>query len=77
LFSLARGVIADAVTTIQADFLLVACALMYFLRLLACLRQGTRWNWFLLGVVHAAAFMAKAFAMPGCPSPRLSLCSQQ
>jgi len=63
-FSLARGVIADAVTTIQADFLLVACALMYFLRLLACLRQGTRWNWFLLGVVHAAAFMAKAFAMP-------------
>jgi 4-amino-4-deoxy-L-arabinose transferase-like glycosyltransferase len=63
-FSIARGVVAGAVTTIQADFLLAACSLTYFLRLLACLRQGTRLNWFLLGVVHAAAFLAKAFAMP-------------
>ena len=63
-FSMARGVIADAVTTIQADFLLTACSLAYFLCLLVCLRQGARFNWFLLGVVHAVAFLAKAFAMP-------------
>lgn len=63
-FSLARGVIVVALTTIQADFLLVAFTLAYFTRLLACLRQGSRMNWFLLGVVHACAFLAKAFAMP-------------
>ncbi len=63
-FSMARGIIASAVTTIQADFLLAAFTLLYFLRLLACLRQVTRLNWFLLGVVHAAAFLVKAFAMP-------------
>jgi len=63
-FSMARGVVAGAVTTIQADFLLAACTLTYFLRLLVCLRQGTKLNWFLLGVIHAAAFLVKAFAMP-------------
>ena len=52
-FSMARGVIADAVTTIQADFLLVAFSLAYFLCLLACLRQGTRFNWFLFSSLDA------------------------
>ncbi len=63
-FSLARAVIVVALTTIQADFLLVAFTLTYFMRLLACLRQASRMNWLLLGVVHACAFLAKAFAMP-------------
>ena len=63
-FSIARGIIAGAFATIQADFLFAACSLGYFVILIRCLRQGGRWNWFLLGTVHALAFLAKAFAMP-------------
>jgi 4-amino-4-deoxy-L-arabinose transferase-like glycosyltransferase len=63
-FATARGVVAGAVTMIQADFLFTACTLTYFILLIACLRQGTRLSWLLLGTAHAVAFLAKAFAMP-------------
>jgi len=63
-FSTARGVIAGAVTTIQADFLFAVCTLTYFILLLDCLRKGTKLKWLLLGLVHAVAFTAKAIAMP-------------
>src|SRR5262249_3751670 len=63
-FSLARGVIAGALGTIQADFLLTALTLVYFILLLACIRESTKLNWLLLGVAHAIAFLAKAIAMP-------------
>ena len=63
-FSIARGIIAGAFATIQADFLFAACCLGYFAILIRCLRHGGRWNWFLLGTAHALAFLAKAFAMP-------------
>ncbi|MFY9558901.1 MAG: hypothetical protein WAQ52_01585 [Terriglobales bacterium] len=63
-FSMARGVIATAVSMILADLLFTACALTYFILLIACLRQGTRLHWLLLGAAHAIAFLAKAFAMP-------------
>src|SRR5258706_2553510 len=51
-FSMARAVIASPVATIQADFLFLACSLLYFVRLPACLRDNTRLNWFLLGAIH-------------------------
>jgi 4-amino-4-deoxy-L-arabinose transferase-like glycosyltransferase len=63
-FSFARGIIAGAVITIQADYLFAACSLVYFTLLLACLRGGRRVHWFLLGAAHGLAFLAKAFAMP-------------
>jgi len=63
-FSIARGVVAVAVTTIQADFLFTACTIVYFSLLLTCLRKDTNLNWLLLGVSHSVAFLAKAFAMP-------------
>jgi 4-amino-4-deoxy-L-arabinose transferase-like glycosyltransferase len=62
--SIARGIIAGTVITIQADYLFTACALAYFTLLLACLREGRRVHWFLLGTAHGFAFLAKAFAMP-------------
>ena len=63
-FSLSRGVIALAVGSILADFLLTACVLGYFIVLLECLRQNRQGSWVLLGFAHAVAFLAKAFAMP-------------
>jgi 4-amino-4-deoxy-L-arabinose transferase-like glycosyltransferase len=63
-FSLCRGVVAVSVGTILADFLLVAAALVYFTLLLSCLRENRKAAWVLLGVAHAVAFLAKAFAMP-------------
>ena len=63
-FSLARAVLAGAMATIQADFLLTAATLVYFTILVACLREDRDRNWLLLGIAHAVAFLAKAFAMP-------------
>jgi 4-amino-4-deoxy-L-arabinose transferase-like glycosyltransferase len=63
-FSTARGLIADAAGSIIADFLLTAITVAYFILLITCLRRGTKLSWLLLGVAHAAAFLAKAFAMP-------------
>lgn len=63
-FSLARGVLAGSISTIQADFLLTAATLLYFTALIACLRLNRGRNWFFLGCAHAIAFLAKAFAMP-------------
>lgn len=63
-FSLARGVASFSVSFVGADFLLTACVLAYFIQLLQCLRQPSSRNWFWLGVPHAVAFLAKAFAMP-------------
>lgn len=63
-FALARGVIAMAVTTILADFLLTAIVCVYFTLLLSALRRNLSRDWFFLGAAHAAAFLAKAIAMP-------------
>ncbi len=49
---------------IGADYLLTALTLVYFHALLSCLRRGRRRDWLLLGAAHAAAFLAKAFALP-------------
>ena len=62
LFSLSRGVAFDAVAMITPDLFLTAIVLVYFLVLLECLRHDR--YWLLLGVVHAVAFLAKAFALP-------------
>ena len=63
-FSLARGVLAASVCMIIADFLFAALVLAYFNFLLSCLRRDRSRDWLLLGAAHAAAFLAKAFAMP-------------
>jgi 4-amino-4-deoxy-L-arabinose transferase-like glycosyltransferase len=63
-FSLARGIIAMAVGSIVADFVLTACVLLYFILLLDALRHSRPAAWVLLGLAHALAFLAKAIAMP-------------
>jgi len=63
-FTLSRGVVAFSVFFIGADFLLTAAVLCYFILLLRCLRNPRSVHWLILGTVHAAAFLAKAFAMP-------------
>ncbi len=63
-FVLARGTCVLAVQMVTADFLLTAFTLLYFLALLHCLQRSTTGNWILLGLVHGAAFLAKAFALP-------------
>ena len=63
-FSVARGIVALAVGSILADFVLTACVLVYFTLLLDALRQARRVTWILLGAAHALAFLAKAMAMP-------------
>jgi 4-amino-4-deoxy-L-arabinose transferase-like glycosyltransferase len=63
-FSLARGIVAMAVGSIVADFVLTACILLYFILLLDALRRSRPATWVLLGLAHALAFLAKAIAMP-------------
>lgn len=63
-FTLSRGVVPFSVSFIGADFLLTASALCYFLLLLRCFQNPGWSRWLVLGVAHAAAFLAKAFAMP-------------
>jgi len=63
-FSLARGLAAESIILIIPDFLLTALVLIYFLILLQCLRTDRSKDWFLLGVVHGVAYLAKAFALP-------------
>jgi hypothetical protein len=63
-FTTARAVVAFSVYFIGADFLLTAFVLLYFVLLLRCLRQPSSWNWVLLSLPHAAAFLTKAIAMP-------------
>jgi len=63
-FSTARGLVAQAVGSILADFVLTACVLLYFLLLLNSLRQNKPTAWILLGATHALSFLAKAIAMP-------------
>lgn len=63
-FSTARGMVALAVGSIVADFVLTACVLLYFVLLLSALRRNRPAAWMLLGAAHALAFLAKAIAMP-------------
>jgi len=63
-FSTARGVLAMAVGSILADFILTACVLLYFILLVHALRRNRPAAWVLLGAAHALAFLAKAIAMP-------------
>jgi hypothetical protein len=64
IFALGRGLSVAAVAMITPDFLFAALALVYFTILLRCFRQDHLQDWFSLGVVHALAFLAKAFALP-------------
>jgi hypothetical protein len=62
LFTLARGITFDAVGFISPDLLVTLLVVIYFLVLVECLRHDR--HWLLLGGVHGAAFLAKAFALP-------------
>jgi hypothetical protein len=64
LFVFGRGLSASAVAMITPDFLFAALTLVYFIVLLRCLREDRLKDWFLLGLVHGLAFLAKAFALP-------------
>ncbi|MFZ0477965.1 MAG: hypothetical protein WAL71_02360 [Terriglobales bacterium] len=79
LFVLARGLVPAAVGSVVPDLLFTALTLAYFIVLLHCLREaclreaclgevrsrGAGWRrWFLLGMVHGLAYLAKAFALP-------------
>jgi len=64
LFALGRGLAAATVESITPDFLFAALALVYFLLLLQALRKDRPQDWFLVGAVHALAFLSKAFALP-------------
>jgi len=63
-FSTARGIAAEAVGSIIADFVLTACVLLYFILLLEALRRNTSAAWLVMGAAHGLAFLAKAIAMP-------------
>jgi len=63
-FTLCRGVPAFSIYFIGADFLLIAAVLSYFILLHRCLQDPKPIHWLALGIAHAAAFLAKAFAMP-------------
>jgi 4-amino-4-deoxy-L-arabinose transferase-like glycosyltransferase len=63
-FTLAHDTTAFSVFFIGADFIFTACVLAYFIFLLRCLRNPSSRHWLLLGLAHAIAFLAKAFAMP-------------
>jgi hypothetical protein len=63
-FTLGRGVIAESVLLVSADFWLTFLVLIYFIVLLRCLRHQDKRDWLILGGVHAVAFLAKAFALP-------------
>ncbi len=74
MFSLGRGLAASAVSMVTPDFLFAALTLIYFIVLLRCLREDRLKDdrlkndrlkdWFLLGAIHALAYLAKAFALP-------------
>jgi hypothetical protein len=64
IFALGRGLSVAAVAMITPDFLFAALALVYFIVLLRCFRKDRLQDWVSLGVVHALAFLAKAFALP-------------
>lgn len=68
LFTLARGVAFDAVFFVTPDLLLTVVVLVYFLILLECIKKDRHWQF--LGVVHGAAFLTKAFALPWLGSRR-------
>src|SRR5216684_38588 len=64
-FTAARGVAAFSVCFIGADLILTALVLLYFILLLGCIEQPESLkHWFLLGMAHGVAFLAKAIAMP-------------
>jgi hypothetical protein len=64
LLVLGRGLAVIAIAYVTPDFLVTALVLAYFMLLLRCFRAGSARNWFLLGGIHALAFLAKAFALP-------------
>jgi hypothetical protein len=71
LFTLCRGTVAFSVSFVGADFLLTAAVLIYFTQILQCLENQSSRYWLMLGIAHAAAFLAKAFAMPWPTVPTL------
>ncbi|MGB6500571.1 MAG: glycosyltransferase family 39 protein [Thermoplasmata archaeon] len=63
-FSVGRALVATAVGSILADFVLTVCVLLYFSLLLDALRRNEPGSWARAGAAHALAFLAKAIAMP-------------
>src|SRR5258708_34575720 len=64
-FTAVRGVAAFSVCFIGADLILTALVLLYFILLIECIEHpGSLKHWFLLGMAHGVAFLAKAIAMP-------------
>jgi 4-amino-4-deoxy-L-arabinose transferase-like glycosyltransferase len=63
-FVTARQLVAIAVGSILADFLLTSCVLLYSVLLLRALRSKRASAWIPVGAAHALAFLAKAIAMP-------------
>ena len=64
LFALGRGLAAASVESVVPDFLFAALTLVYFLLLLRALRRDRVEDWFIVGSVHALAYLCKAFALP-------------
>ncbi len=63
-FTLGRGIIPKAVELVTPDFLFAFLVLAYFLSFIHCFQTNKNRDWLLLGVFHALAFLAKAFALP-------------
>jgi hypothetical protein len=63
LMTLARGMTFLAVAFVTPDFLFTGLVLAYFVVLLRCLNDE-RHGWWVVGLAHATAFLAKAIALP-------------
>lgn len=63
-FVAGRGVVALSTEFVTPDFLFSLLVLAYFMVLVRCMRNQSRRDWFLLGFIHALAFLTKAIALP-------------
>jgi hypothetical protein len=63
-FSFSRGLFPLSAAFVTPDVLFAIFVLLYFIVLIRCLERRTKLDWFLLGAVHALAYLAKAFALP-------------
>jgi hypothetical protein len=63
-FTFARGLFPLSTQFVTPDYLFAVFVLLYFLVLIRCFRGGSKLDWFMLGAMHALAYLAKAFALP-------------
>lgn len=63
-FVATRGTVAVAAESLVADFVFAALVICYFAALLEAFRHDRPLAWSLVGLFHALAFLAKAFALP-------------